>query len=80
MDYFRDIMDYFQWITSEILVMAKESSLHTFPIDLFNKGYRILKILHKCNWFRLNIFIISLKKNIEKSQMTLALILVQTFE
>ena len=45
MDYFRDIMDYFQWITSEILVMAKESSLQTFPIDLFNKeGYRILKI------------------------------------
>ena len=47
MDYFRDIMDYFQWITSEILVMAKESSRQTFPIDLFNKeGYRILKILH----------------------------------
>ena len=77
MDYFRDIMDYFQWITSEILVMAKESSLQTFPRDLFNKeGYRILKILHKCDWFRLNIFIASLKKNIEKSQMTLALILV----
>ena len=52
--------------------MTKESSLQSFPIDLFVKeAYRVVKVLHKYNGLRMNnsllisnICTISLTENI----------------